>query len=65
MWDPAIREDGDPEDAHPLPDVPSEPPEDAVSFMGKRPRPSASSRQRPVEVSSTFTRDNFIYGATH
>ena len=55
MWDPAIREDGDPEDAHPLPDVPSEPPGDAVSFMGNGPRPSASSRQRPVEVSSTST----------
>ena len=55
MWDPAIREDGDPEDAHPLPDVPSEPPGDAVSFMGNGPRPSASSRQRPVGVSSTST----------
>ena len=60
MWDPATREEGDPEDAHPLPDAHSEPPEDAVSFMGRRPQPSASSRQRPLEVSSTSTSSETI-----
>ena len=54
-WDPPDSQVGSPEDDHPLPvDGPHEP-EDAISFMGKRPRPARSSRHRPIEISSSST----------
>lgn len=52
-WDPPDSQEGPPEDDHPLPLDGTHDPEDAISFMGKR--PARSSRHRPIEISSSST----------
>jgi ribonuclease HI len=52
-WDPPDSQEGPPEDDHPLPVDGTHDPEDAISFMGKR--PARSSRHRPIEISSSST----------